>query len=249
MAMNINDIRAASRRELAEQRAEAHNVSETTPAETTPAVTSFAISLGGEEPRYVPVIDDTHGLYGWCSDGVTQKILADGGNPVFGWTIWEWPKALLTAEFHCVWKSPEGDLFDITPKPKEEGRILFVPDTSYPDDFDFDKRPRNRRVRIYQGQDRSIQADVLLDELSGAKRAYEERRSAKAGVSLHDWLMRKVPADKVESAIDDLIDACNQFEEHFDSLGASGLVQADDKFIALAKRRMAAQAHFKALLR
>ncbi|MHA0363652.1 hypothetical protein ACXY6Z_17255 [Sphingomonas aquatilis] len=248
MAMNIDDIRAASRRELAEQRAEADNVSETTPSDATAIVTSFATSLGGEEPRYVPVIDDAHGLYGWCSDGVAQKVLADGGNPVFGWTIWEWPEALLTAEFHCVWKSPEGDLFDITPKPKREERILFVPDTSYPDDFDFDKRPRNRRVRTYQGKDRSTEASRLLDGLSGAKRAYEERRAAKAGLTLHDWTIRKVPTDQMENAIDDLIDACNQFEEHFDSLGASGLVQADDKFIALARRRMAAQARFKAML-
>ena len=35
---------------------------------------------------------------------------------------------MVEAEFHAVWKSPEGKLVEVTPKPHREVRILFVPD-------------------------------------------------------------------------------------------------------------------------
>lgn len=131
------------------QRIRRRPVSETTPSALTPIILAFARNHLGGDPVYIPVVDDSHGLYGWCSDGVQQKILADGGGPVFGWTIWEWPEVLLTAEFHAVWQNLDGDMVDITPKPGSETSILFVPDKSYPADFDFDQRPRNRRTRLF----------------------------------------------------------------------------------------------------
>ena|SRR5881394_1030207 len=100
---------------------------ETTPASITSPINSFAQKLGQEPPRYVPVVKDSTGLYGWCSDGVLEKIKHDGGGIRFGWTIWEWPRVLLTGEFHAVWHDPSGELIDITSKPHEEDRIVFVP--------------------------------------------------------------------------------------------------------------------------
>ncbi len=51
-----------------------------------------------------------------------------GGATVLGWCIWERPGINLHATFHTVWKSWNGELIDVTPKPDGEARILFLPD-------------------------------------------------------------------------------------------------------------------------
>jgi hypothetical protein len=112
---------------------------ETTPAAITSQIQAFAASLCSEKPMRLPVEPDLYGLYGWCSDGVLEKVKNDGGGIVFGWTIWEWPRVLLTAEFHAVWSAPNGELADITPKPHGETDIVFVPDRTYSQSFDFDR--------------------------------------------------------------------------------------------------------------
>ena len=245
--MTINEIRAASAQEFARVRAEAALNAETTPPAITPAILSFARDVLGGDPTYIPVVNDAYGLYGWCSDGVQQKVEADGGEPVFGWSLWEWSGALITAEFHAVWQDRQGALLDINPKPRGETSILFVADHRYPADFDFDQRPRNRRARLYEAADRNEQARTMATALSGAQRSYEERRASKAGLPLDEWMLRKVPVDPLPVAIDDLIAACNAFEEHHDSLGMSGFIVPDQKLAELAGRRFAAQSRFKAL--
>lgn len=224
---------------------DAAEVSESTPAILTPAIEAFALSLQAAAPEFVPVVDDPHGLYGWCSDGVLEKVKHDGGRCVFGWTIWEWPKVLLTAEFHAVWEEENGTLFDITPKPKGETRILFVADRSYPTDFDFDNRPRNRRQRLFIGGDPDAALAAMHAQLAGGKKTYEERRAAKAGLSLDQWLRAKIQPHPVAKLIDEFIDACDAFDEHFDSLGTAGTVAVDSKFEKLARRRLALQGQLK----
>lgn len=247
MTMTINEIRRASAEQLAEARKDAAQVSETTPPAITPSILTFARESLGGDPIYIPVVEDAHGLYGWCSDGVQQKVLADGGEPGFGWTLWEWPDALITAEFHAVWQNPGGHMLDITPKPGNETSILFVPDRSYPANFDFDKRPRNRRTRLYLEADRLKQARALAASLTGTQRAYEEKRAARVNLPLEEWLLRKVPVDPLPAAIDDLITICNEFEAHHDSLGASGLIVPDERLRELMMRRMSIQMRFKKL--
>ena len=107
----------------------------TTPFIISTDVVVFATELGGAA-QFIPVINDQYGLFGWCSDGVEEKVRNDGGKISFGWSIWEWPNTLLTAEFHSVWEDTAGSLFDITPKPQHETRIVFVADASCPQDFD-----------------------------------------------------------------------------------------------------------------
>jgi hypothetical protein len=248
MLMTDEEIRVAAAQKLADERRTLANNPETTPVEISPAIEAFSSSLGGEPLRKVPVIDDPNGRYGWCSDGVRLKVAADGGAPVYGWTIWEWPPGLLTAEFHCVWRSPGGELYDITPKPLRETDIVFVADPSYPANFDFDLRPRNRRVRSYEPGPREPALEALRASLVGSKRAYEEGRAAKAGLSLDAWLERKIPTDPLPEAIDGFIVLCAAFEEHFDTLGSSGFVRPDAKFIALAKQRATAQGRLRQLM-
>lgn len=248
MIMSFEDIRAASAQLLATEKRTAETVQETTPDVITADIINFAQRLGSEPPRFLPVIDDPYGCYGWCSDGVDAKVRVAGGSPVFGWTIWEWPEALLTAEFHSVWKSPTNDLFDITPKPKGEDRIIFVPDPSYPQNFNFDNRPRNQRMRIWADIDKGKEAQVLLTQLSQSQHAYESRRAERAGVSLTKWLERKVPSDPIAAAIDEVIAASDVFEAHYDSLGVGGSqIRADARLLALMKRKELALAGFKAL--
>jgi hypothetical protein len=248
MKFPFHMIKEASEQEFANARKEAPNGSETTPPSITNEVREFAASLGGDEPAYVPVTRDDHGLYGWCSDGVEAKVAACGGSIAYGWTIWEWPGALLTAEFHAVWRDQAGVLFDITPKPAAEDKIVFVYDSSYPQNFDFDNRPGNRRTRLYKVADPAPAIAAAKTRLTGAKLGYEERRAAKAGLTLDEPLERKLPVDRLAAAIDDVIAACNAFEQHYDSLGSSGPVQPDEKLFRLMRRRLSAQKEMKRLL-
>lgn len=223
-------------------------VNETTPSDMTSELAEFCRALGGDAPTFVPVIDDPHGLYGWCSDGVTEKVKADGGDIVFGWTIWEWPNVLRTAEFHAVWQSPDGALVDITPKPKRETRILFVADRKYPATFNFDNRPGNRRQRLYQPADPAELAADRVGALGPSQLKYELGRAEKAGMSLQHWLEAKVPKDTLAPIIDELISACDDHEAYFDTLGVSGIIAADAKLVQLVRRRMDAQQALKRAL-
>ncbi len=238
---NIAEIKRMSADMLASERVGADRIKETTPAESSLGLEAFCLSLGGAAPMFVPVVDDEHGLFGWCSDGVLEKVKADGGEIVFGWSIWEWPEVLRTAEFHAVWKSPAGELMDITPKPRGEQRILFVQDDSYPRDFNFDHRPGNRRQRAYVAPDKVEMAKQRIDALKPHQIEYETKRAQKAGMSLQQWFEAKVPEDKLTQLIDEMISACDAHEEYFDSLGASGEVYADARLRQLLRRRAAAQ--------
>lgn len=248
MAQTLSEIKTMSVEMLARERKGADVVSETTPVSLTPALEEFCQTLGGEVPVYVPVVDDPHGLFGWCSDGVTEKIKADGGNIVFGWTIWEWPNVLWTAEFHAVWRSPEGELIDITPKPKRESHILFVADQSYPETFDFDHRPGNRRQRAYLPADPVQLATERITTLKPSQMAYEQRRAEKVGLTLHQWFEAKTPKDTLAPIIDEMISACDDHETYFDTLGVSGEIPLDAKLAQLIRRRIAAQSALKRAL-
>lgn len=249
MGMTLDEIRAASAQQFRQEKAGAAEITETTPPTITEAITRFTATLGGAAPVFVPVIQDEHGLYGWCSDGVREKVRAAGGSIAFGWTIWEWPSVMLTAEFHAVWRDDAGALFDITPKPAGQKRILFVYDLSYAQDFNFDERPRNRRVRLHVEPDRSAELAAVKSALNGGKQRYEEGRAAKAGVTLDEWLAKKLAPDALAEAIDELIAVCGAFEAHFDSLGVAGTIAVDSKFKTLALRRLAVQERMKKLLK
>ena len=70
-----------------------------------------------------------------ASARVYRELLAltgqkEGGSVCYGWRIWELPAVFVEGEFHAVWRSPQEDLFDVTPLPPsmQIDRILFVPD-------------------------------------------------------------------------------------------------------------------------
>lgn len=88
----------------------------------------FAVSLTGGVPEYVIVHPAKNALHGFCFQNVAKVVARRGGSPVYGWTIWEWKGIALSAEFHCNWRNPTGQLIDVTPKRDGEYRILFVVD-------------------------------------------------------------------------------------------------------------------------
>ena len=45
-----------------------------------------------------------------------------------GWAVWEWPRVFIEAEFHAVWKHPDGLLLDIAPRQFSIPRVLPLPD-------------------------------------------------------------------------------------------------------------------------
>lgn len=77
---------------------------------------------------YLDVIPEPYAKVVECFPAVVEKIRRDGGSQQLGWQIWK-TSLLVEAEFHAVWKSPNGELRDITPKQLPIARILFLPDT------------------------------------------------------------------------------------------------------------------------
>ncbi|WP_157489195.1 zinc chelation protein SecC [Lysobacter sp. Root916] len=62
-----------------------------------------------------------------CFEIVSKHISQQGGSEVIGWAIWEWPSVMVEAEFHSVWKSPEGELICLAPRPIPFDEITFLP--------------------------------------------------------------------------------------------------------------------------
>ena len=100
-----------------------------TPKEVTKQVRHLAERAApGQVPKFVANNPKPDALPNECFGNVAAQVEKYGGERILGWTIWEWPNVLIEAEFHAIWKSPEGTLLDITPKADGESEILFVSD-------------------------------------------------------------------------------------------------------------------------
>lgn len=84
----------------------------------------------GEVSQYVPVKPEEWSRPMECFQNVEQMVKRYGRQQVNGRGIWRWSNVLVTAEAHAVWKSPEGQLIDITPHDNNEDKILFLCDES-----------------------------------------------------------------------------------------------------------------------
>lgn len=200
MALNFSEMKALSTEAI--DREAAFKNPETTPGEIGSHVWALCKSVGASEPRFVQVQADDYGLYGYCSFGVEQKVQNDGGAIVYGWCVWEYPGLYLTAEYHAVWEDQHGMLVDITPKPGREDQIVFAPDPSALEGFDFSQRPNNRRLRVYEPTPIAPIVAAKKKALKPSQIEYESRRAAKNGMSLDDWLSAKEPVDPLPELID-----------------------------------------------
>lgn len=100
------------------------------PNTITEEIEHFCQSIvSGQKPLYVSVMPVPDAEVNRCHINVKQQVHHCGGSSVFGWIIWQ-SKALLHAEFHCVWQSDD-TLIDITPKTDGETKIVFLPDSHH----------------------------------------------------------------------------------------------------------------------
>ena len=93
-------------------------------------VKTFQRSIPGTTPPvYVPLRPRADSIENDCFENVRRQIAEAGGSIVHGWRIYDCPGLFLEAEFHAVWKAPDGSLLDVS-LPPEEGteRIVFFPD-------------------------------------------------------------------------------------------------------------------------
>jgi len=98
------------------------------PSEITDKIRLLLSKIGShEDPEYVQCRPNQNSPQNECFPLVDERVAADGGERILGWQIWQ-GQLLVEAEFHAVWKTPEGELIDITPKPIPLERILFVAD-------------------------------------------------------------------------------------------------------------------------
>lgn len=100
-----------------------------TPAEHSPAIAAMCSHLcPGQAPAYIDVVPIPDAPPDECFPLVAAYAEEWGGTQVIGWTIWELPGLFVEAEFHSVWRNPDGELVDITPKRTPSARIYFVED-------------------------------------------------------------------------------------------------------------------------
>ena len=221
--MNM-DVRQLSADLFAQAAAVAGGSNETTPVAIGPDIIALCESLKTDLPAYVPVQTDPNGMFGFCNVGVLEKTKADGGAIRFGWCIWEYPGVCLTAEFHAVWVDPTGKLVDIAPKPDSETRIAFAGDPTYPPEFDFTKRPINRRSPIYQPADRAEFAQAKIATFTDSQLKYETGRATRKGVTLEQWMEARIPIDPLLDHIDAFIRDADERESLL-KLVSTGIVR------------------------
>lgn len=111
-----------------------------------------ATGSGTAMPVYVQCRPEIGGRENECFATVDARVTAEGGEKVIGWAIWELKKVYIEAEFHAVWRQPDGVLLDISPRPIPDTQILFVVDPRRKDEgFQVDN------VRRSLGKDPDIQ--------------------------------------------------------------------------------------------
>jgi hypothetical protein len=102
----------------------------------------------------VPVRHVPGAIHGECFPNVWNHIDRAGGSIVHGWCIWENPGLFIEGEFHGVWKSPSGELVDITQKKDGEREILFLIDPST--DLPRESMLRRDNVRMAMKDDPAV---------------------------------------------------------------------------------------------
>lgn len=98
------------------------------PSEIDQATLDFCATISASAPLYVPVHPAPGAKAQYCFDNSVAEAKRHGGSAAYGWAIWHWPGRWFEAEHHAVWRTPAGDLLDVTPQLGDPRRILFLPD-------------------------------------------------------------------------------------------------------------------------
>ena len=113
------------------------------------------------QPVYVDVAPLENASANDCFIHVPERVQAEGGSQVLGWSLWELPGVFVEAEAHSVWLRPSGQYLDIAPKNSETARVFFLPDPA----LRYEDRQINN-VRRAVVQDPLVQAylDTFTEE-------------------------------------------------------------------------------------
>jgi hypothetical protein len=145
-----------------------------TPSRITADIRRLCHRIGGVHlPVFVSVKARNDSNLSDCFMDVQKQVDEHGGTVQHGWTIWEWPGIFAEGEFHAVWRSPEGELIDVSSKGHGETTILFAADPKR-----IFKERRVPNVRF------AISRDPRVKELFGLHDRYGK---------LLDELMKDVP--------------------------------------------------------
>jgi hypothetical protein len=98
------------------------------PEEIDAATRAFCATIAPAEPFYVPVHPVAEAKPAYCFDNSAKQAARVGGEAAYGWAIWRWPGRYFEAEHHAVWRTPTGELVDVTPQTGSPPRTLFLPD-------------------------------------------------------------------------------------------------------------------------
>jgi hypothetical protein len=66
--------------------------------------------------RFRRVAWKPEGPVGCCRATVAARIGQSGGEAAGGWLVHYWPGLFIEALFHCFWRSPSGEVLDLTEK-------------------------------------------------------------------------------------------------------------------------------------
>lgn len=104
-------------------------ISANTPQSVTAAINALCSELVvSPSPLYLSPHAEKYAQNGDRYGAVPEKMRRDGGTTQYGWIILQTDGLMIEAEFHAVWKSPDGNLLDITPKVDGESIVSFLPD-------------------------------------------------------------------------------------------------------------------------
>lgn len=133
------------------------------------------------QPVYVDVAPLKNASANDCFVHVPERVQAEGGSQVLGWSLWELPGVFVEAEAHSVWLSPSGQYLDIAPKNSETARVLFLRDPA----LRYEDRQINN-VRRAVVQDPLVQAylDTFTEEFELLNRGDRVRQFGE--ISLRD---------------------------------------------------------------
>ena len=96
----------------------------------TKAILKLARQIDAKsEPEYVSVQPSSDCVAGASFQNVSAMARRSGGSAQHGWRMREQPAVFVEGEFHAVWRRPDGDLIDITPRADGLNEILFLPDS------------------------------------------------------------------------------------------------------------------------
>ena len=209
---------------------------QTTPKKNDTDVHVFASQLGGLEVSFVPVRPGPYAETGFCHRNVAEHVALHGGQAVFGYAFWS-NRVMLMGEFHAVWRSPTGQLIDVTETAEGEETVCFAWDKRYPADYDMSDWPSNCAMNIVRKADPDTVARAI-DGLSPARLDYERRRAGRAGLDLETYLAGKLGRSQLSDWVDELIAACQARERMIVPTSAGVLCHDPKAFRAM---------HFKVL--